>query len=439
MDQISIATKEELERVIARFGDGYLFRGQIAHYGTESEPSVVTSFNRKGCNPAEMVKWARYAGNVLDAYIGDVTGDRLELNQALLQHYGWRSFYIDCSSEAAVAAWFASHKYSEQSMFELCEDCDERPIILKKRMARYDFFDGIGHLYVLDKERSRNLVGLTDLADLTIEKARPRTKAQSAWLLGPLSKDALPHECFVAHISGSCALMRDFAADGGFTETGCLFPSRREDPILGALLGLPWRKIELVGEGETNAIGISFFRRALDLPEYHDSFVKISPSATAFYQGARVAALGSIEGGRYGGIVISVPDVSVFGKASPASRQFPKVMELLAEHRSVAFEIDDLIQHATMRGMVLYQKGIAVTAHEPDLIELCELMVEHPGLSLTRAGLIRGWFYRVGHDGMWRREAHPDECDCRSERAHEPHLSALHIIEEYLTHPDSFS
>jgi hypothetical protein len=66
----------------------------------------------------------------------------------------------------------------------------------------------------------------------------------------------------------------------------------------------------------------------------------------------------------------------------------------------VTFEIDDLIQHVNMRGMVVYQKGISVTTHEPGLIELCELSVEHPGLDMTGAGMNRGWFYRVGDDGI---------------------------------------
>jgi hypothetical protein len=53
------------------------------------------------------------------------------------------------------------------------------------------------------------------------------------------------------------------------------------------------------------------------------------------------------------------------------------------------------VKHANMHGMVLYEKGIVVTAHKPDLIELSELMVEYPGLDLTKAGMNAGWYYRV--------------------------------------------
>jgi hypothetical protein len=76
------------------------------------------------------------------------------------------------------------------------------------------------------------------------------------------------------------------------------------------------------------------------------------------------------------------------------------------------------IQHVNMRGMVLYQKGILVTAHEPKLMEVCELMVEHPGLEMTAAGINKGWFYRAGEDGRWTRETHPEQCDCGNDSVH---------------------
>jgi hypothetical protein len=175
------------------------------------------------------------------------------------------------------------------------------------------------------------------------------------------------------------------------------------------------------------------------LPEYHDSFVKIASPGIAFFQGARVADRGSIDGGKHGGIAVHVPEVTLFGTADARPLRFPKVNELLAEHRSVAFEIDELIQHANMRGKVLYQKGIVVTAHEPTLIELSELMVEHPGLDMTGAGMNPGWFYRVDDNGMWTREVNPEQCDCGNDGVHLRHISALHIVEAYLAHPEDFS
>jgi hypothetical protein len=434
MKQIAVTSTAELRHALAELDGHSLFRGQVAYYEKDGHPSVVTSFDRRGCIPSQMLKWCRYAHNVLDTYIG-TAGTSLTFSQALLQHYGWRSFYVDCSASAAVAAWFASHVYSERQTIELCEDCEERPVMLVKRMASYDFAEGDGHLYVFDQAVTKERVGVTDLAALKIEGARPRTEAQEAWLLGPLRNKEVPVECFVAHITANRAVFRDYAAEEGLIETDRLFPSTRDDPILRALLGLPWKRIE----HPENKEGILVFRRALDLPEYHDSFVKIASPGTAFFQGTRVADRGSIDGGRYGGIVVPVPEVTLFGTADERPLRFPKVNELLAEHRSVAFEINELIQHANMRGKVLYQKGIVVTAHEPRLIELSELMVEHPGLDMTGAGMNAGWYYRVDDNGVWTREVNPEQCDCGNEGVHLRHISALHIVEAYLAHPEEFS
>lgn len=434
MKQIAVTSTQELRRALAELDNQALFRGQVAYYEKDGRPSVITSFDRRGCIPSQMLKWCRYADNVLDTYIS-AAGTSLAFTQALLQHYGWRSFYVDCSASAAVSAWFASHVYSERQTVELCEDCEEEPVMLVKRMASYEFAEGDGHLYAFDGAIAEKRVGVTGLAALKIEGARPRTMAQDAWLLGPLRNTEVPMECFITHITASRSVFRDYAAEEGLTDTERLFPPTKDDPILRALLGLPWKKID----HPENNVAIPVFQRALDLPEYHDSFVKIASSGTAFFQGARVADRGSIDGGKYGGIVVQVPEQALFGAADGAPLHFPKVSELLAEHRSVAFEIDELIQHVNMRGRVLYQKGIMVTAHEPTLIELSELMVEHPGLEMTGAGMVPGWFYRVDEQGIWTREAHPEQCECGNEKPHLRHVSALHIVEAYLAAPDDFS
>lgn len=124
MKQIKINTIHELEVLIDEFGQDVLFRGQHTHYGSPGEPSVIASFDRQDCIPSETIKWSRYASKVLEALIGEHVND-LGYVQALLQHYGWRSFYVDCSSSPAVSAWFASHKSTESYRIDMCEDCDE--------------------------------------------------------------------------------------------------------------------------------------------------------------------------------------------------------------------------------------------------------------------------------------------------------------------------
>ncbi|ATE67110.1 FRG domain-containing protein [Rhizorhabdus dicambivorans] len=426
---------DELESLIAELGNDALFRGQSTHFGDLGKPSVQTSFDRRGCIPSEMLKWSRYARNVLDVFIGR-RDNHLDFEQALLQHYGWRSFYIDCSADPSVAAWFASHSYSDRATIEMSEDCTERPVWLRKRMARYDFKQGEGHLYVLDKMAAARC-GLIDLAALSIEGFRPRTAAQAAWLIGPLRNAPVPIECFRAQITADRGLLRDYAASHGKTDTNALFPPASDDPILDALLGLPWREIEAARDSK---IQIPSMKRALDLPEYHESYVKIAWPRTAFFRGAKIVeTFKSIDGDPVGGISVNVPNIVLFGSADKATPMlFPNVEALISKHGTVAFEIDELIQHANMGHLTMYQKGIGVIPRADDLFEICELLVEHPGLEMTRAGFNTGWFYRRGTNGMWLREAHVDECPCGDAHVHNQHVSALHIAEAFLREPSSF-
>ena len=141
----------------------------------------------------------------------------------------------------------------------------------------------------------------------------------------------------------------------------------------------------------------------------------------------------------YGGIIVHVPEVAFFGEADELPLPFPKALELLSPKKSVAFEVDELFHHVGIQEDALYQKGVVIMMHEPDLIELCELFVRHPGLEMTGAGIGKGWFYRVGHDGVWRREINLDQCNCGNDSAHLRHISTLHIIEDYLASPEKYA
>lgn len=422
-----------LKECLARFGNNSLFRGQTAHYGTREHPSATTSFDRHGCIPPEMLRWGRYADEVLGAFTGQHSN--LALNQAILQHYGFRSFYLDCSDHAAVSAWFAGNQYSDKPSLELCEDCDERPLFLRKKMASYDAAEGVGHLYVLDRAVCEK-VGLTDLTAIAINGARTRASVQSAHLLGPLRNAPLPVECFLAHIEADCAVFREFAAEEGMISTKDVFPASNEDPILDALLSLPWIPIP----GVTNPAGeIPAFRRGIELPEYDDSFVKIASPAVAFYRGGKIEDFFDEVEGFSGGIAVQVPEITMFGSPDlDFPRVYPKVMALLQEHGGVVFEAPTLVKFPQHAGGLFYQKGLALDLVEPDLVHLGALMVRHPGQEIDAAGVNCGWFHRVGEDGVWRRETREDDCPCGSARPHDRHLASLYIVEHFLAEPAEF-
>lgn len=433
MKQFAANSVDELSQLVESFGEDVLFRGQTSHYGEAGAPSIGTSFDRKGCIPSEMLKWCRYSQGVLDAYIAQHRSE-FAYQQALLQHYGWRSFYVDCTSSAAVAAWFASHKYSEATTLELCEDCDEVGVMVRKRMARYAPVIGTGHLYVLSKQAA-NHVGLVNLATLTVEGYRPRTVAQSAWLLCPLHTP-IPQNCYRAQITVPSDVLQAYAAARGLTDTNTLFPSPTEDPILRSLLGLPWEEIM----SEASLKNLPVFKRSLELPEYHPSFVKIAGAQTAFYRGARILdTQDSIDGNPHSGIFVEVPDMVLYGSADPSKPlRFSEIEKLINENGTVAFEADTLIKHPTLDHLPLYQKGVGVIPRGPDLFEVCELTVNHPGLRLSSAGFITGWTYRRQASGVWTREAQATDCSCGNPIVHAQHISALHIAEEFLKDAKGF-
>src|SRR5687768_9641214 len=113
--EVVIANDEAGVRLfLQKFGGHCLFRGQTDFYTHENgEVSVPTTFERKGCVPPLMIKWSHYAQEALRVFRGGHDHDlSLSLSQALLQHYGWRSFFIDLTKSPEVACWFASHAFS---------------------------------------------------------------------------------------------------------------------------------------------------------------------------------------------------------------------------------------------------------------------------------------------------------------------------------------
>ena len=429
MREIAVSSVAELRAVLDALGSGVLFRGQTQHYGASGIPRAVSSFDRNGCIPQEMVKWLRYSESILEHWFGEAASS-LEFSQALLQHYGWRSFYIDVTSSAAVAAWFAAYEYHDHDTFEFCEDCDERPVILQKKLARYTFSEEMGHLYVIDSSIAERSSGRVDLSNLRIDGFRPRFEAQSALLLGPLLNGPIDPGCYLNHIIGSRAIFRMYAVEYGINQTTDLFPDRGPDPVLASLLDLPWKKI---GTLPNQKNGTAIFRRTIVVPEYTDSDHKILPPRVALFHNSKVADIESVDGAPENSMVLTVPSISVFGKADPAPNLFPKIMALLEKHACITFEIDDIIQHSPQERTSLYGKGVSVTNRDGGLVEVSELMIEHPGMVLARAGHAAGWYYEISAGGLWKRVHHEAECACGSDRPHLRHLSALHIIEHWLS------
>lgn len=426
MQTTAVQSAEALDAALAVYGDQVLYRGQTGHFATDQKSGLRTSFDRHGCIPPVMVKWSHYAEFMLRQIADDPSVlDRLEFVQAILQHYGWRSFFLDLSESPAVSAFFAGQSWKHHRHLDLIEDCFEDPVFAMREVVHYEPAQGEGNLYVVSKAALAEAgVGLHNLAQLSLgTEGRPRYMFQRAWLAGPL-RDDLPMGAVVGHIAGPASVFRDYASRGGFSSGEDLFPRRRTDPILDLLLSLPWELIKSGDEGKAGEI--EFFRRALNIPEYNDEGLeKRQPSSAAFFRGETIA--GYVKDPTL--TVRQVPSIVIFG-SSKRPPEFPRVSDFVRRHKRVLFEVNDLIWLPETLTSATWGKGLWVEERPDGLMQVGDLVVEHPGRQLAGFGANRMWSYRVDETGRWARSPQNDDCPCSNQWRHEAHLSALSVLED---------
>ena len=422
MRDISTNSLDELKCVFEPFMDGHLFRGQTQDFSDDSQTGIRTSFDRHGCQPGLMLQWSHYARFALNLISqGALESPSIELTQAILQHYGWRSFYLDVSSSAGVASWFASNRWQGKRVGELVEDCFERPVFLRWFSATYhEDDDGPGFIYVIPKDGLEEFdLSVVPLDEIPCIDGCPRFQAQQASLIGSFQNRPLPKKCVTAKVSAPKAVLRELAAEAGITEAADLFPPKTDDPFLEALLSLPWLQLGSNSDGH-----IPVFTRSLEVPEYRRSVRKHMPPNAAFYNGSSVPR-DSIPDIRF----ISVPNVTVFGQADVVAEEFPRVYELVRRYGRVAFEIETLtwLPESVTRGD--FGKGLFLESCDDQVVSVSDLIVSWHGRELMGAGSNAGWHYKVDGNGAWERMEHQNDCPCENHWRHSQHLSVLTIIE----------
>jgi hypothetical protein len=433
METVQANTLEDLDKFVDNYSDDVLFRGQTSHFSIDNLPSISTSFDRQGCIPSEMGKWCRFSEGVLKYWLGSPT-ETFELSQAVLQHYGWRSFFVDLTSNFAVASWFGGHIYSQKFHIEMCEDCFENFVWLRKVSASYSIGSMIGNIYVFDKRKLMDVAMLINLEDLEVDAERPRFHAQNAWMIGPLRNETIPSECILAHLTAPHELLAQFAAREGLSDTAQLFPDREQDPVLGSLLDLPWVEIEL----PPSEIDVPVFKRAVSFPEYQETYKKHLSPNVALYQGHNIGASEMADEFVDEISFLEVPDLVVFGTPQPVIDILPQILEKLEIGKTVCFEIKTILRQAYAFGSDQYCKGIAVKRHDSDLIEVSELAIGHPGMRVSGVGINRGWYYKIDKSGKCSRVSHADECPCGDKHRHEFLFGCLTIVEHWLCDPEGF-
>jgi hypothetical protein len=417
----------ELEQRLAPFGNNYLFRGQVKEYtAPDGTPILNSSFVRMGCVPPLMLKWIFYVDELLRRGGFNVKRPQGEhFDQGLLQHYGWRSFFVDLSASKAVGAWFASHVFKSSPRLNFCENSFEEPVMLRVQRASYTDHADVGNLYVLSKDALKKsghtLISLVD--DLTAE-CPTRYGAQQAWLASIfLRQRRLEPAAIAAHITAPAEVFREMAAKAGFKETEDLFPGPDKDQILQQLLSLPRMKLEVADAP------FPFYQRSLEIPEYQDSFEKHLPPSTVL---ASRLWLSDIVERADAGLWVRVEEDTFYGHTDH-DVPMPKVFAILRERPTTHIETDGLICFPVTKDSRTFDKGLLVHALPEGRFEISSLTVDYSSDRLTAVGASRGYTYTVQGDRFVRSPSEGD-CPCGDPEKHRLHLQAMAVLEDRLGH-----
>ncbi len=364
-----------------------------------------------------MLKWWHYSRTILARHVKAFDGfSDLATDQAILQHYGWRSFFLDATSDPIVACWFAGHQYSSQRRCDLIEDCFEYPVFVLREQAQYTAAEEKGCVYVLSRKalRAHDLQAV-DLVEITTAGGRPRYLAQSAFMVGQLTNQ-LPDDCVLARVLAPSHVFRELAARTPEMTAERLFPDPENDPVLATLLSVPWVKRDDVA-----GVGIDFFERGLQLPEYKAPAIRRTLPSSAYFRRFWLAD-GQIETTHLSGTTFYLTSESLYHGTAPVSRQFPFTTELLGRQTAAAVEINGLVRHPYDIRSQQYGKGIYLEKGEDGLILVTELAVDHPGGRPSGFGITRGRYFRPEADGRWTPVDHTEQCDCGHNELHDHHL-----------------
>jgi hypothetical protein len=428
MQEIIIDDIEQLKSFIDQCGDGYLFRGQTGNYLNENKKiSIPTSFKRHGCIPPLMFKWTHYSKALIRSFGGGCYHDLdFGVSQAILQHYGWRSFFIDLSKDAHIACWFAANNYSEDKRVHMCEDFEENPVWLVHKEASYSESDDYGHVYVIDEKYFLdNNIKIHDLTKLAGTEGRLRFQAQSACLVEGVD-GVLPQDSIAAHLTVNHEVLVKYFESKGVKTTLDVFPDRKSDYILKCLLDLPWNEIQ-----SNSDFPIPAYRRGLEIPEYDSKFMKHLPPSVTLFSPFWISE--ERQGDDSPFAKIPFYKISEHAYFSNTNEQFDltEVNKILVEHAGFAIELDGLINIPELGDSYEYEKGILVEKVDSDTFTVSGLVVEHPGHKVSVVGANQGWFYKV-NGGIWKRTIHVDQCPCNNDLRHELQFSLLRVLNESL-------
>ncbi len=238
-----------------------LFRGQNSLH-----PTIRSSLSRSDVRYEPDVEqgFSSVAGDILGHE--SATAGNVPFRKAVLQHYGYKTHYVDVTADLSIAAWFACNKSNPRPIFYGGSPTRR---IDQIRYTRRE--EGMGFVLVLALPNPKVLQEKRRLFNISSLEPFLRPTRQKAWLLydrKPLLPD--PNEFWVASISVDCT---KYVSD---LSSVYLFPLPHEDVGFKALLNIPfvetpeaWLKDNLESEKRPAGVpDIEIGMRALPIPEY---------------------------------------------------------------------------------------------------------------------------------------------------------------------------
>lgn len=431
----SIYDSEELANELSKYKKGFVFRGQTKHYlsedGTASlRPSFWVNGGPDGCIPPLRAAWVNFAHFALYALTGDYDIHH-HRTEAILQHYGWKSFFLDVTKSPAVAAWFASHTFNENPRICMTEDSQEQPVWLRAKEASFEAIpsENYGHIYVIPLEFLGNDdLEFLDLSFIQTERLKSRPEVQKAGLIGPFNPAPLPEEHIAAHLTVPTSVLREFAKKAGFDNIGSIFPSPSDDPVYDALLSAPWQKL-IIEDG----MKIPVFARLLEIPDYYWSCPRRLLGNDILYDGTAIETISSDGTGPFANAQFyPVRETTFYFQEHNADVKFQKIRRMLSKSDMVVFELPHVWRRPDIEYNGDLSKGLVIKAVEEDKICLMELTVNWQERNLVGFGCEMGLHYIFSDDDRLTRFAHTEDCPCNNNGRHRFHFEALSRIEQDL-------
>lgn len=224
-----------------------MFRGQTHNY--LPTPSAA----REPATPEERLRrryaavtWEAAAAAVMPGYLPHQpigTAKRIALGMAVLQHYGFRSWFIDITPDPMIAAWFSRWRYKDHfSFIGIGDHNDEGPgsaathhAMSQIRLARYERYEDEGVIDVFAVHPGSQLV-LNLEQDMPPEALRVH-RQRGAGLLP--DEDGTFGSSHIARISASMNPDELQDQGGAALSQSWLFPDTNDDRVYAALMRAP--------------------------------------------------------------------------------------------------------------------------------------------------------------------------------------------------------